>query len=154
MTSTPPLLGSLLHDAARLIRKRFELRAAAYGLSSAQWRLLVHVLREGPVPQARLADLLEIEPISVSRLIDRMQKSGWVMRQPDPNDRRVQRIVATDSTQAIRHELRAMAADVYEEAMAGLDPAARAALLSGLTAINANLSGGCPPVFCDVKDLT
>lgn len=151
MTPTQPFLGSLLHDAARLVRKRFEIRAAAYGLSSAQWRLLVHVLREGSVPQARLADLLEIEPISVSRLIDRMQKSGWVTRQPDPTDRRVQRIVATENTQAIRHELRTMAADVYEEAMAGLDPAARDALFSGLMAINANMSA-CPPVSCDVKD--
>lgn len=154
MTSTHPLLGGLLHDAARLVRKRFELRAAAHGLSSAQWRLLVHVLREGPVSQVQLADLLEVEPISVSRLIDRMQKSGWVTRQPDPNDRRVHHIVATDSTQAIRHELRAMAADVYEEAMAGLDPAARTALLSGLTAINANLSGDHSPASNDVKDPT
>lgn len=152
---TPPLLGVLLHDAARLVRKRFEIRAAEYGLSSAQWRLLVHVLREGSVSQARLADLLEIEPISVSRLIDRMQKSGWVTRQPDPGDRRVLRIVATESTQAIRHELRAMAADVYEEAMAGLDPAARTALILGLSKINANMSGestACPSVPHDVKD--
>ncbi len=140
MSSPPPLLGALLHDATRLVGKQFAVRAAAYGLSSAQWRLLVHVLREGPVSQARLADWLEIEPISVSRLIDRMQKSGWVMRQPDPQDRRVQLIVATEATLAIRHELKAMATAVYDEAMAGLDPAARATLLSGLSSVIATVS--------------
>ncbi len=64
------------------------------GLSSAQWRLLIHVLKEERVTQARLAERLEIEPISVSRLIDRMEQAGWVMRETDPNDRRVRLIVA------------------------------------------------------------
>lgn len=154
MTSPAPLLGALLHDATRLVGKQFALRASAHGLSSAQWRLLVHVLREGPVSQARLADWLEIEPISVSRLIDRMQKSGWVMRQPDPQDRRVQLISATESTLAIRHELKAMATAIYDEAMAGLDPTARAALIAGLTSVIATvsttLSVGAP--LCSAPD--
>ena len=67
-------LGYLLHDASRLLRKRFEERAVGYGLSSAQWRLLARVFKEEGVTQARLAELLEIEPISVSRLIDRMEE--------------------------------------------------------------------------------
>jgi MarR family transcriptional regulator for hemolysin len=82
-------LGFLLHDSARLLRRAFERRAAAYGLSSAQWRLLAHVLRHGSIAQARLADLLEVEAISVSRLIDRMEQAGWVTRLPDPQDRRI-----------------------------------------------------------------
>ena len=61
-------LGFLIHDSARLLRKRFETKGSAYGLSAAQWRLLVRLVKEEGVAQARLAELLEIEPISVSRL--------------------------------------------------------------------------------------
>ena len=70
-------LGFLIHDAQRLLRKRFEMRGAEYGLSAAQWRLLVRVDNDEGVPQARLAEILEIEPISVSRLLDRMEAGGW-----------------------------------------------------------------------------
>lgn len=140
MNFAPDQLGLLLHDAARLLRRRFEMRAAQYGLSSAQWRLLVHVLRETRVSQARLADRLEIEPISVSRLVDRMEQAGWVARVPDPDDRRVRVIVATDKTQALRDELKSTASAVYDEALANLDPAGRAALLAGLSSVIAALS--------------
>ena len=71
-------LGFLIHDAQRLLRKRFEMRGAGYGLSAAQWRLLVRVVKDEGVPQARLAEILEIEPISVSRLLDRMEAGGWI----------------------------------------------------------------------------
>lgn len=77
-------LGFLLHDAARLMRRRFEARASGYGLSSAQWRLLVRVVKEAGVAQARLAELLEIEPISVSRLIDRMEEGAGSSAAPMP----------------------------------------------------------------------
>ena len=73
-------LGFLIHDSARLLRKRFEEKGRAYGLSAAQWRLLVRLVKEEGVAQARLAELLEIEPISVSRLLDRMEEGGWIER--------------------------------------------------------------------------
>ena len=88
-------LGFLLHDAARLMRKRFEMRGSVYGLSAAQWRLLVRVVKDEGVAQARLAELLEIEPISVSRLIDRMEEGGWIERRQDQHDRRVRTIHPT-----------------------------------------------------------
>lgn len=73
-------LGFLIHDAARLMRKRFETLGRRHGLSSAQWRLLVRVVKDEGVAQARLAELLEVEPISVSRLLDRMEEAGWIER--------------------------------------------------------------------------
>ena len=73
-------LGFLIHDAARLMRKRFEMRAAGHDLSAAQWRLLFRIVKEEGMAQARLAELLEIEPISVSRLLDRMEEGGWIER--------------------------------------------------------------------------
>lgn len=141
MTNGPQnTLGFLLHDASRLLRRRFEARGAAYGLSSSQWRVLVYLSREGGSAQARLAEFLEVEPISVSRLIDRMEQGGWVKRCPDPQDRRVRLVHATDKALAAFAEVKALAGEVYEEALAGIAPDRRANLMEGLERIVANLS--------------
>lgn len=133
-------LGFLLHDAARLMRKRFEARASAYGLSAAQWRLLVRLVKDEGVAQARLAELLEIEPISVSRLLDRMEEGGWIERRLDANDRRVRMIFPTAKSREAFAEVKSMAGEVYEEALAGLPAPIRRATIEGLTAIVDNLS--------------
>lgn len=133
-------LGFLMQDATRLIRRRFEARAAEMGLTSSQWRLLVHLMRNGPMPQARLADLLEIEPISVSRLVDRMQEAGWVCREPDPNDRRIRIVTATGKTHAAVADAKQIADSIYGIALAGLPPGAHEHLLATLRHIIANLS--------------
>ena len=73
-------LGFLIHDVARLMRKRFQEIDNEFGLSSAQWRLLFGLLKADGMPQVRLAELLEVEPISVSRMVDRLAESGWVER--------------------------------------------------------------------------
>jgi MarR family transcriptional regulator, transcriptional regulator for hemolysin len=140
MTSLNLSLGPLLHDAARLIRRRFEQHTADLGLSSAQWRLLIHVLKEERVTQARLAERLEIEPISVSRLIDRMVQAGWVMRETDPNDRRVRLIVASPRALSIRESLFQTARGVYAEALAGIPSQDQAALIDMLQTLTTNLS--------------
>lgn len=138
-------LGLLLHDAGRLLRKRFEARSKDLGLPSAQWRLLVRLMREGGAPQIRLAELLEIEPISVSRLVDRMVEGGWVRREKDPADRRVNVVVPTAKANHAFDELRGMADDVIDEALAGVAPADRSALIAALSTIVANLSGPVLP---------
>lgn len=133
-------LGFLLHDASRLLRKRFEQSAAHYGLSSAQWRLLVRVFKEEGIAQARLAELLEVEPISVSRLVDRMEEAGWIERRPDPSDRRVRNIFLVDKSRAIFGEMRAVANSVFEGALAGIEPDQRQIILTGLQTICINLT--------------
>jgi hypothetical protein len=77
-------LGFLIHDVQRLMRKRFETRASGLGLSSAQWRLMVRVAKEEGITQARLAELLEIEPISVSRLVDHWRRAAGSSAVPTP----------------------------------------------------------------------
>jgi DNA-binding MarR family transcriptional regulator len=134
-------LGFLLHDAARLMRKRFEARGSAYGLSAAQWRLLVRVVKDEGVAQARLAELLEIEPISVSRLIDRMEEGGWIERRQDAGDRRVRMIFPTTRSREVFAAIKSVAGDVYEEALKGLSPQERRATIHGLNTIIENLSG-------------
>lgn len=138
-------LGFLLHDAARLMRKRFEERASTYGLSAAQWRLLVRLVKDEGVAQARLAELLEIEPISVSRLLDRMEEGGWIERRLDANDRRVRVIFPTAKSRDAFAEVKSMAGEVYEEALAGLPAPIRRATIEGLTAIVNNLSDAETP---------
>lgn len=133
-------LGFLLHDSARLLRRIFERRAAGFGLSSAQWRLLAHVLRHGAIAQARLADLLEVEAISVSRLIDRMEQAGWVTRLPDPQDRRVKIIVPSDHARAMQSQIKSIAASIYTDALSPLTENQQAAFLAGLAVVNQTLS--------------
>lgn len=140
-TPKPATLGVLLHEATRAIRKAFEGRVGSHGLSSAQWRLLLTLGKcpEG-ASQARLADHLEIEPISVSRLIDRMEASGWVERRPCPADRRAKIVKPTARARAAHAEIRAIAEGIYAEALAGLPPETRQALTTALIAIIANLN--------------
>ncbi len=133
-------LGFLLNDATRLLRKRFKARATEYGLSVAQWRLLFRLVREQGVPQARLAELLEIEPISVSRLLERMEQAGWIVRHASETDRRVRMVYPTDKTRCAYASIRTLADGIYDEAMAGLDEAQRQALLDGLRRVVDNLS--------------
>lgn len=140
MKTETPGLGLLLHDAARALRKRFEASSAEFGLSSAQWRMLVHVARVGAAPQSRFADLLEIEPISASRLLDRMEQQGWVTRENDPHDRRVRLVLPTvKALQAFDH-IKIIADEVYGDALVGLSDDERRALMAGLSAIVSNLS--------------
>jgi DNA-binding MarR family transcriptional regulator len=139
MTHGGNSLGYLLHDAARLVRKRFERRAESVGLSSAQWRLLAITLREGRVAQARLSERLEIEPISVSRLVDRMEQAGWVARQADPGDRRVRVIVPTAQALAAHAEIRALLDEVLDEALSGFSDAERIQVVGLLKRLIANL---------------
>ena len=138
-------LGFLIHDAARLLRKRFEARGSAYGLSAAQWRLLVRLVKEEGVAQVRLAELLEIEPISVSRLLDRMEEGGWIERRQDASDRRVRMIFPTDKSREAFAAVKSVAGEVYEVALGGLTTDERRILIKALNAIVTNLSDGETP---------
>lgn len=135
-------LGFLIHDAARAMQRRFEARATGYGLSAAQWRLLVRLVKAEGMPQARLAAFLEIEPISVSRLLDRMEEGGWIERRPDPMDRRVRTVFATQKSRRAFAEVKSVASEIYEEALTGISTADRRILVDSLRTLISNLSDG------------
>jgi DNA-binding MarR family transcriptional regulator len=82
----------LLHDVARLLRVDADKRARAHGMTRAQWGILMWLEREPGISQKELAELLEVEPITVARLIDRLEARGMVERRPDPKDRRIWRL--------------------------------------------------------------
>jgi DNA-binding MarR family transcriptional regulator len=135
-----PSLGFLLIDAARILRRRIERASRDMPMTTAQlqivWRLK---LRDG-MTQAELASLLDIDPMTLSRHLDRMEAAGLVERRACPKDRRARRVVVTDKARALVEPMRAGALAIYEEAQAGLSPEARAGLIDGLRAIIANLS--------------
>jgi DNA-binding MarR family transcriptional regulator len=139
-----PSLGALIHDAARALRRRFDSSAAELGLSNAQWRLLVNLFRMDRPTQAQLAERLEVEPISVSRLVDRMAEQGWVTREADPCDRRSRIVVPTGRARAAFAKGKVLAETVYDEALAGLSAAERQAFCSALDLMIRNLSTSNP----------
>ncbi|PWC37503.1 MarR family transcriptional regulator [Azospirillum sp. TSO35-2] len=133
-------LGAVLNDTARLMRVRFDQRARHLGLTRAQWSVIATLARNGGIKQAALADLLEIEPITLCRQIDRMEEGGWIERHPDPQDRRARLPHLTAKAHAILEQGRALAAEIYAEALAGLPPDTEERLVGILAAMRANLS--------------
>lgn len=129
------LLPRLFRDASRAFSRRFEQRTRDHGLSTTQWRLLGTILRDGPMTQAALADRLDVEPISVSRLIDRMEQAGWVRRDPHPDDRRARLIVATELAVQAATPVRHIADDIAAEALSHLTEDERRAFLIALARI-------------------
>src|SRR3954464_9679814 len=136
-----PTLGFLVHDVARLLRKRLEqrARAAGIGLSRAQWQGLANIARGEGVNRAGLAGILDIEPITLVRLLDRLEAMGFVERRLDPRDRRQRNLFLTDQAGPELERVRELGAEVREEALAGLDDASRRRLLTELGGIKANL---------------
>jgi len=134
-----PTLGSLLNEVSRLIRKKFDQRAKDLALTRAQYYLLAKLSRNEGINQVGLADLLEVEPISAARLVDRMEAGGWVVRRPDPADRRARRLFLTAKSRPVIERMRKIANGIYDEALAGLDRAARAQLIAALLHARRNL---------------
>lgn len=132
-------LAFMVHDLARLMRKHFEARGRGYGLSAAQWRAVVRLVKHGPMTQAKLAEILEIEPISVSRLIDRMEQAGWAARRPDEKDRRANVIHPTDKAVDAYSKVKSMAGEIYEIALEGLSEDERRTLIKALATMTENL---------------
>jgi len=133
-------LGFLISDTARLMRRRFDQRARHLGLTRAQWQVLAHLQRNEGINQIGLADLLEVEAITLCRTIDRMEEGGWVERRPDPKDRRARLLFLTGRARPFIAEMRAIAEEIYAEALAGLSADTRKTLTEILTAMRTNLS--------------
>lgn len=132
--------GFLLHDIARLVRKRYEQRARPLGLTRAQWQVLAHLQRHEGINQSGLAELLEIEPITIARLLDRMEEAGLVERRADPADRRARRLFLTERAAPMLERGRVLGDEVRAEAFAGLGPAERESLIDMLLRVRGNLS--------------
>jgi len=113
--------GYLLNDVTLLFRKHFDRRAVKFGLTRAQWRatkVLYH--REG-LRQTELAEFLEMEPIAVGRVIDRLQAAGFVERRPDPRDRRAWRLYVTEQARGVIADMELIGRGLRKDATKGVE---------------------------------
>ena len=133
-------LGFLLHDVARLMRRRFDRRAQALGLTRAQWSVLFHLDRNEGATQATIAQLMDIQPITLARLIDRLEADGWVERRPHPTDRRARCLYLTDKVHPMLDSLQQISSTNRAEAVAGIPPEDFEHLLDMLERIKINLT--------------
>ena len=145
-------VGFLVNDVARLLRRNFNRRAQELGLSQAQWQALAYLSHQEGVNQVTLAECLEIQPMTLARLIDRLQEAGLVGRRPDPGDRRAFRLYLTAAARPLLDRMWDLAAETRAEAMAGLADDRRQALIESLRHVKRNLvaaeagdSGDEPP---------
>lgn len=136
----PDNLGTMIADVSHLMRRVFDERARGIGLSRPQWRVLTMLLRHEGINQGGLAELVEVEPITLCRMVDRLQDADLVERRADPADRRAWRLHLTDKARAILQEMRPLALGMFDDAMAGLDEPERAELFRMLEKIRNNLS--------------
>ena len=142
MTQTPDLL-FLLHDVARLLRHEADRRAGTRGMTRAQWVILFWLDRQPGLSQKELSELLEVEPITVARLIDRLEARGMVERRPDAKDRRIWRLHLLPAAFPVLAELRTERADMHRMATAHLDPRTEQTMIEGLIRMKATLVGEC-----------
>ena len=144
-------VGFLLHDVSRLLRKNFDRRARALGLTRAQWRVMAHLAPRQGINQTALAEILEIENITVARHIDRLQETGWVERRPDPDDRRAWHLYLTGKARPILDQMELLAVETQEEAMAGLTESERGRLLTLLLSMKRNMVTASSPDSSDTE---
>jgi MarR family transcriptional regulator for hemolysin len=138
--SLDQLLGFLVNDVSRLMRTRFDSRARDLGLTRPQWRVLVFLARSEGINQSGLAEIIEVERMTLGRMIDRLEVAGLVERRPDASDRRVHRLYLSEKARPLLDEMVVLANELQDEALDGLSDADRNTLRSLLTVIKNNLS--------------
>lgn len=131
--------GFLMTDIVRLLRRNFARRAQPLGMTESQWRVLARLSGNQGISQAALADMMEIQPISLARLIDRLEAAGLVERRPAPRDRRAFQLYLTPSAAPFLDRIWELGHATREAAMAGLSVKQREQMIDALIAIKANL---------------
>jgi MarR family transcriptional regulator, transcriptional regulator for hemolysin len=109
-------------ETAHSLRKAFDRLAVGLGVTRAQWKVLFKLTRTPGLRQVELADLLELEPITLCRIVDRLEEAGLVARSRDPDDRRAWRLHVTAEARPLVEKLKAVGAELVDQAFAGIDP--------------------------------
>lgn len=139
MDPQKPSVGGLIHEIDRLVKKRFDRFAETTGMSRAQWHVLAHVSKREGINQAALADVVGVEPITICRMVDRLEALDLVERRPDPSDRRARLVHMTERARPGLERMKAAAQGLFEEALDGLTEDERAMLMSLLDRVRTNL---------------
>ena len=137
--ATDSTFAYLMQDVTRHLRTHFDRRATAFALTRAQWRALKTIRRSEGLSQTELADFLDMQPIPVGRVIDRLEKTGYIERRADPGDRRRWRLYLTPKAHAVVAEMEVIAGGLRDDALRGIQRADFETLLRVLAQIKDNL---------------
>ncbi len=138
-------LGFVVNDVARLIRKLFEQKAKGSGLTRAQWQVLAHLSKRDGIRQGALAEILELEPISLSRVVDKLEAAGLVERRPDEFDRRSKRLFLLEPARPALEQMMVIAEECRAEALKGIPAEEVKAAMETLSKMRLNLARDCTP---------
>ena len=136
----------MISDVGRLLRTYADQKARHLGMTRAQWVILARVNATPGLSQNELASILEVEPISVGRLIDRLQGRGLVERRPDPTDRRIWRLHLLPSAEPVLEEISKARDILGDQLLDGVDPAVRTQMVDALLRMKNNLTAETAPV--------
>ena len=145
--------GYLLNDVTLLFRKHFDRRAVKFGLTRAQWRATKMLYYREGLRQTELAEQLEMEPIAVGRVIDRLQAAGFVERRPDPKDRRAWRLYVTEQARSVIDDMELIAHGLRKDATRGIDVAEMQQAMDVMNRIKDNLQALDGGVAMDDSEL-
>jgi MarR family transcriptional regulator, transcriptional regulator for hemolysin len=132
--------GYVLKDTAKLYVQRFEERARELGLTLPQCRALVYLARSEGISQVELASSAEIDPMSMVRILDRMELDGWVERRADPNDRRARRLYLKPKSKPLLAAIDRVSSATRDEALAGFSPDQADLLFAALDKVRHNIA--------------
>ena len=110
-------IGLLIHDVARLLRVLYDRQMASIGLTRSQWWLLTYLFFKDGINQSELGILMDMEKAPLSRLLDRMEKKGWVIRKNESKDRRTKNIYLSESIKPLISSMRDKAAEYRNESL-------------------------------------
>ncbi|WP_300974762.1 MarR family winged helix-turn-helix transcriptional regulator [Sphingomonas sp. LHG3406-1] len=131
-------------ETSHALRRAFDRRAAELGITRAQWRVLAHLDHQPGQRQVELADRMDIEPITLCRIVDKLEEAKLVERRRDPEDRRAWRLHLCESALPLVERLHALAADFSADVFGNLEPADLEKARTLLAQIRANLNGVAP----------
>ena len=132
-------LAFAINDVARLLRTYADHEARRFGMTRAKWAVLARLDRFEGLKQAELAEMLDLQPITLTRLLDGLAENGLIERRPDPDDRRAKRLFLTPAARPLLERLTALGEDLMATALAGLEPPELDALLGRLNLVKENL---------------
>lgn len=128
-----------VNDVARMLRTYADYKASQFGITRAQWSVLVRLDRFEGIKQTELAEMMDLQPITLTRLLDRLCDGGLIERRSDPNDRRAKRLFLTAAARPLLEQLGALGEDMMATALAGVDQATVERMVSQLTTVKENL---------------
>jgi MarR family transcriptional regulator for hemolysin len=137
--SVPREIAFIIKDVARMLGTYADQRGRVLGISRAQWTVLVRLERTEGLKQSELAEILDLQPISLTRLLDRLDENGLVERRADPNDRRVNRLYLKPAARPLLEQLATLGDSFMATVLEGIDAESMDRMLRELTLVKDNL---------------